>query len=350
MKSIVTPKWVSLCALLMILVGVTFDRTYEMTVMLSGILLSLWLAITIHELGHVVAGKAGGFEFVFFISGPVQCLKTVDGISLKENKIWLFLGGVALMIPPRVGYKKLAKKEALFVAGGPVASVLIGILSLALYYLSGYILFMYFAIMNIAIFCATAIPLKTSMKTDGYVLLTLLKNNDETIKLLDELVLSKELLSNKQPIQWDVELVNFARQKQPSIENLQYAMLLYYYEVYQNGFHNAVKVMQPYKSIPITKDNKFQMSFIINMHQIELLLDDNYHTQDIVKLQKNLSIIEPVSYYRGQAMVAYLEKDLNQAIVHLEKVYAIIEENESLYGFFFVEKILTNLVKEKINR
>ncbi|MDI2588792.1 M50 family metallopeptidase [Psychrobacillus sp. NEAU-3TGS] len=350
MNSIFTPKWLSLCALLMILVGISFDRTYDMTVILSGIVLSLWIAITVHELGHVLAGKVSGFEFVFFISGPFQCLRTADGIRLMENKNWLYFGGVAWMTPPRLEFKKLAKKEAVFVAGGPTVSILIGILSLAVYYLSDFILFLYFAIMNIVIFFATAIPLKTSMKTDGYILLTLLKNNEDTTKLLDELILTKELLSSKQPTQWDVELVNSARQKRPSVENLQYAMLLYYYEVQQNGFHHAVKVLQSYKSIPITKDNKFPMSFIISMYQIELFLERDGNTQAILKQQKNLSVIEPVSYYRGQAMIAYLEKDFEHALANLEKVYTLVDKNESLYGFFIAEKILTNLVKEKIVR
>lgn len=343
-----TPKWVSIFTVMIIVIGLFFDRTYEMTVMITTLLLTASLAITVHELGHVFLGKLNGFKFVFFVTGPFQFEKTRNGIKLTENKQWLLFGGVAMMTPPIEKQEMMRKKIAWYTAGGPIFSFSFVVMSYLLYTLLSRDFFLLFTIMNIAIFIATIIPMKMGMKTDGYTLLTLLKSNEESSQLIEEILISRELLSRKQPSEWNETYIQIAKQKTPCIGHLQFAMLIYYYQIEQSGFQSAEEAMADYCRIPVTKKTQMHLGFLIHMQQISYFLTENIPIKKIIRLQQQLSRLEPVSYYRGLAIVAYLQGDQQAAIKNMDKVEEITQQYNELYGFFTAEKTLTKLVKEKI--
>lgn len=348
MKAIFTPKWVTLLAILIILAGLLFERSFETIALLGNLMLVAWLAIAMHELGHVIFGKWNGFEFVFFTVGPVRIERTADGIQLKENRIWLFFGGMAMMIPPQIQRETILKKWIMFTAGGPFLSLLLGSVSWLLYEWFSVSFLLYSAIMNVAILLATIVPFKTSMQTDGHVLLTLLKNNDASHKFIEETLVSAELLCRKKPSEWNSKYIQIAKQKTASIENLQYAMMIYYYEIEKNGFQAAVQAMVNYRAIPVTKQNNLQLGFLIHMQQIAHFLRDDVQIEIMTRLQKQLSLMEPLSYYRGLAIISCLRKDRRAVLKNIQRVRKIIEQNETLYGFFKAEQTLTKLVEEKI--
>ncbi|WP_010274604.1 site-2 protease family protein [Paenibacillus senegalensis] len=345
-----TPKWTSLFGLILILIGLYFEDTYDTTTMVLSLVLAMWLAIALHELGHIIFGKLSGFEFVFYIVGPFQFEKSTHGIRLKENKNWLFWGGVTMMTPTiQINKETITKKWPLFVAGGPFLSLLLGIISYVLYEHFSYMFLMYFAIINGVIFLATILPSKSS-RTDGYVLLTLLKNNKDSTALIEDLLVGKELLSRRIPTEWDNECIKIAKEKTASLEHLQHAMLVYYYEIEKHGFQSAIKAMTEYSKIPVTKNNKVELAFLIHMQQLSRFLQDDVQVEQIERCQSLLTSIEPISFYRGRSIIAHLENDREAALKYLQKVKDITEENEALYGFFRAEKTLTNLVEEKIRK
>ncbi|MDH5162436.1 M50 family metallopeptidase [Heyndrickxia oleronia] len=345
MKSILTPKGVTLFAIIILAIGLYFKQSIGATMQIGSLLLALWLAITLHELGHVIFGKMSGYQFVFFTTGPLLIEKTKKGFCLKENKHWFHFGGVAMMTSPN---ESNIKKMMMYAAGGPILSLIFAMTSFLLYGQYTNSFYLYLGIMNSAIFFATITPLKTNMQSDGYVVLSLLKNNEETTKLINEINISKELLSKKQPKDWDSKQIQLARQMQPSIDHVQYAMLLYYFEIEQAGFSSAVNALKGYSAIPITKKNKQQLGFIIHMKQIEHFLSEDVQLEMIAEYQQFLSRIEPLSFHRGEAMIAYLQDNKTKALELLHKVKTNVEHNESLYGFFKAEKTLTELIKEKI--
>ncbi|MHA7136814.1 site-2 protease family protein [Rossellomorea arthrocnemi] len=319
-----------------------------MTAVIGGLFLAWLLAVGLHELGHVMAGRWNGFEFGFLAFGPIQFEQTKSGIKLRENKRWFFFGGVAMMVPPRIKKQGLIPKWAVFAAGGPMLSFIAGITFYLLYGWMSYEFFFYLAIMNACIFAATIVPLKTSMRTDGNILLTLMKKNEEAGKLMDELVIMREMLSRKHPLEWNRDYIQEAKQKEPVEENVQYFLMNYYFELEQHGFPSAEEAMAPYRHIPITKNNKFQMAFLIHMKQLSCFLNGKANVKEITHLQNSLSNIEPVSYYRGKAIIAYLQNDHQEARSYLKKVNEIILNNQPLYGFYQAEKTLSNLVEAKM--
>ncbi len=348
MKSLLTPKWIFLVGVLLVLTGISYVPTREDMTLIGSLLLAGWLSIAIHELGHVIFGKWSGFEFGFFTVGPLQFEQKTNGVKLKENKRWLYVGGVAMMIPPKVKKETLLQKWGVFVAGGPILTFMAGIVSILFYEWSSYEFFLFHAIMNGGILFATIVPLKTSMPTDGYVLLTLIKKNEEASKLMDDLLIMKELLGRKHPLDWEQDFIQKAKQKEATIENMQYGLMSYYYEIEQHGFQSAAEAMAPYREIPITKQNKSLLGFLIHMDQLSHYLQEDVEIEEIVHLQKSLSSIEPVSYYRGKAIIAHLKNNQEEKLKYLTKVKKVINENETLYGFYQAEKTLTKLVEDKM--
>ncbi|MBT2759058.1 M50 family metallopeptidase [Mesobacillus foraminis] len=139
--------------------------------LVTSLMICTWLAITLHELGHFLFGKWCGDDFIFLAFGPFLIEKKSAGIRVKENRNWLFFGGVALMTPPQEKREILVKKMTLYTAGGPFISLLLAIFGLGLYELFSYQMLFYFALMN---------------------------------GTMEDLLVSKELLSSKHPLQYTI--------------------------------------------------------------------------------------------------------------------------------------------------
>ncbi|PRT15286.1 M50 family metallopeptidase [Bacillus wiedmannii] len=348
MKNIITPKLITVFVCILVLIEFCFNHKFESTMEIVGLLSSVWIAITIHELGHIIFGRIVGFEFVYFITGPIKIEKTQKGITLKENKNWESVGGIAKMKPPIVKLEEMRHRQILYSAGGPIFSFLFSFIGIFLYNEINQVILLYFSLLNAAIFIVTIIPI--GKRTDGYSIFSLLRNNEKSIKRLEDMLIYTELISNKEPSEWNKEYIELARKKATNIDNVMCAMMVYYVEIEQHGFQSARKKLDGYTTIPITKQNSKLLAIFIHMQQLAYFLteDQNNQFKKINHFQQFLSPIEPVSFYRGQAIIACLQNDRQQALKNIEKVKKVIEKNEKRYGFFKVEKTLTNMVENKI--
>jgi hypothetical protein len=101
------------------------SRGYELW--MPGILVvSAFSGIGLHELGHMLAGKWVGFQFSFYIVGPVRVEAVPQGgIRVVYNRDYQTWGGLCGMAP--VSSTDVAKKFAALVAGGPLISFAGGI-------------------------------------------------------------------------------------------------------------------------------------------------------------------------------------------------------------------------------
>lgn len=94
--------------------------------------IGMFTALAVHELGHVLTGLAQGFRFELFVVGLLGIKRTAKGIKVYLNKNLGMMGGVAATIPVQQRPDN-RKKFAYMVLGGPVASLLYGLLSLILF-------------------------------------------------------------------------------------------------------------------------------------------------------------------------------------------------------------------------
>lgn len=141
--------------------------------------------IAIHEVGHLVAGRLQQLEFHFISVGPILFEKEAGTIRFKWNKNFNTYGGFVICLPN--DHVRLTKRFAVYTAGGPLASILWGLLLLLVLRhttfdqgaVSGYF-FHAFVLMNcvftLCIGLATLIPMHTEgFTSDGGRLLNLLK-------------------------------------------------------------------------------------------------------------------------------------------------------------------------------
>jgi hypothetical protein len=90
----------------------------------------LLLEVVAHEMGHVLAGRLVGFRFVFCTIGPLKFTSTGRGLVLGYNANWMKVAGSAASVP--VHPRHARRRELMRIAGGPLASLLLGSAALAL--------------------------------------------------------------------------------------------------------------------------------------------------------------------------------------------------------------------------
>jgi hypothetical protein len=84
---------------------------------------AMYLLVLFHELGHVAAGLLVGFEFRRVLVGPCTFTHEPTGYRLRFHGGRWFGGGLTLMVPRSPD--DLRQKFRLFVAGGPVVTLLL---------------------------------------------------------------------------------------------------------------------------------------------------------------------------------------------------------------------------------
>ncbi|MEL6536410.1 MAG: M50 family metallopeptidase, partial [Bacteroidota bacterium] len=88
--------------------------------------LSYYLAILLHELGHLLMGLVQKFTFAYLMVGPVMFRKVGKAYRFQRNRSFNLMGGFTAMLFPQEG--DIRKKMIPYVAGGPFASLLTGVL------------------------------------------------------------------------------------------------------------------------------------------------------------------------------------------------------------------------------
>ncbi|MDX8365645.1 site-2 protease family protein [Cytobacillus sp. IB215665] len=242
---------------IVIAIALSFTSYAEMTNLIS---LSFYLLIVlfIHELGHVIGGKLAGYKFLFMTVGPIT-IERNPNLKVIPNNNWVAFGGLASCVPTEKNLTNLLKRHKIFVAGGPILTAIASIISLLIWHMTEYEIAMIFTILNTVIFFATIVPFQGS---DGSILLSLQKGGKEAETHLATLLLMKEMMSPKNPIDWDKQLVKEAQNVDVSSDTITNAYLLFYYHLVTDNYYKASESIELYKQLPITKKTKMNLQFI----------------------------------------------------------------------------------------
>lgn len=93
--------------------------------MLLGVL-AAWIAVVVHECGHLVAGLSVGWRFDLLVIGPLRLGRESDGrVRLGWSRDPAMFGGAGGTTP--MSTTGLRQAMAVFVAGGPLASLLLAL-------------------------------------------------------------------------------------------------------------------------------------------------------------------------------------------------------------------------------
>jgi hypothetical protein len=168
-------------------------------------------AIGLHELGHVAAGLACGFEFYFYVAGPLWVERGNGRLRMKWNRSAALWGGVAACAPVTTPTYLRAKMCA-YAAGGPLFSVL-GALAIwpaiewARTAPNAAIAVAMFGFFNAGLAAVTLIPMRFSgFVSDGGRLVMLARGSEEAERWM-AMALLAGISMVKRAREWPAELV-----------------------------------------------------------------------------------------------------------------------------------------------
>lgn len=99
------------------------------------LVVAAFLALVVHEVGHAIGGRLHGMRLGMLIVGPVHIQREPDGrLGWRFNRRLSLAGGVVSSAPGSA--RGLRRAMLSFVAGGPVTSIVAGVLVLAVYALT----------------------------------------------------------------------------------------------------------------------------------------------------------------------------------------------------------------------
>lgn len=194
------------------------SQAISLPTLLGGGLIFLGVTLAAHEFGHLLGGWLMGFRFMLFVVGPLKIVRESEHIRLRLNKDLSLYGGVASAMP--TDDRDLPRRMAVMIAGGPLTSLLLSLLSLGLAVwfnnaipaaspwstLTAFAFI--FSLLNFAIFIATIIPGKTSgFDTDGAQLLDVLRGGHRAERRWLIVALSAASTDGVRPRAWSTSQI-----------------------------------------------------------------------------------------------------------------------------------------------
>lgn len=309
------------------------------------------VAIVIHEMGHVIFGLKSSLKFVEFSAMFLSIIKVEDRIVIKENKDWRKMGGIVTFVP---GFTtiNLIDRWKLFIAGGPIFSLIFGVSFLLISWVYSLFFINILGYMSIAIGIITLIPTSTS---DGGVYMMLQKKGANAKGYLLNMLLIKEFFTPRRPSFWPKQIVEQCQQllnnesaKNDSHFNLRLPLYYYYYDA--GKISEAVEILKPINLLDKKNlKNNTQNSIIYSLYITHQSLRNkevlNYDSSVIESLYET----EPYSYYRTKAAIEVKNKEYKIAFEYLNQARVFFDRWSSDYGYAFVEADLLNLVNKSIS-
>jgi hypothetical protein len=169
-------------------------------------LLATISAIAVHELGHLAGGLIARMRFLFYVVGPFRVERgDHDRLRVTLNRDVVFAGGAVAMIP--TGTHDLKRRMLLLVAGGPLASLLLALLTFAF----GHPLIHVVGIISLFIFIVTIIPMQSGgMMTDGKRMVRMMGKGPAAESEAALMALVSAWASGTEPREWPRDLVDRA--------------------------------------------------------------------------------------------------------------------------------------------
>jgi hypothetical protein len=223
----------SVGALLGVVLG-TFSIFPTLNVLL--LLPALYVAIAVHELGHLLAGRIVGMKPGGLVIGGFSIVKSGRHHSVRFDVRGIAGGGMAMFLTTKNSFTP--KQFAWMVAGGPLASFALmaacGVISLLLSdYGGGWtnILF-WMALLTLS----SLIPASVGVnKSDGARLWELLRHSDRAQCWIALIAMNSEERRGVRPRDWDLELVEAVLATEPVAKQYPYTELLMFYRQLDQG-------------------------------------------------------------------------------------------------------------------
>jgi len=182
----------------------SFDPDYVLDHSLEFLLTAIgvyYLAILLHELGHLAAGLSVGFTFRQMAVGPLVILREAGGLRFRFAGTRLLGGGLVAMLPESTD--GLRSKFLRFIAGGPAVTLLLFAVPIAL---PGTLFSHTLLVMNLILAVSSLIPYTINGRsTDAKLLLGLGRRGPSADRLATILYLLAIDSRGTPPRDWPAE-------------------------------------------------------------------------------------------------------------------------------------------------
>lgn len=263
---------------------------------LISIPIGFYLAIILHELGHVLGGLIMGNDFVFVTAGPLKLSTEEGSLKLSLNKHINLSGGLAMTLPKKVEGFRLRRFVVIF--AGPFFSFLSALICFCLYVFSWpslsaniQVFILLFGLLSLMIFMITIIPQNMNgMMTDGYQLLMILRDDDKAKQYADMLHLTALNQQGKSPSEYPKGILDkYASMSIEKPMDLAFRQFEYYKDLADenlNAARDKIKAIEENASIypaafypDVLSEPYFYYSFIepdeLKIKEIEELIKDD---------------------------------------------------------------------------
>jgi len=299
------------------------------------LLVSFFLVILIHELGHVFGGLIMGNEFSMMIVGPLKLQKEDGKYHLEFNQNVAMAGGLALTLPTKVeGFKK---RRAVVIGGGPFASLVLAIIAYLLFINmpNGYsklltTLLIGSGMLSAMIFVMTIIPMKAGgFMSDGMQLLMTFRGDAKAKQYANFMHLFA--LDNKGVLPKDLPETLFTTEQDKPIQDsfdLAFQQYLYYRAIDENDLAKAANLIQKMEAkidlYPANFHPDVQADWVIFYSLIQP--NEDKVNQLLKEMDGKKPTMSKVFLHAFEAVVAFTNGDMEKAKAFGEKVRTTTEK------------------------
>lgn len=308
-------------------------------IVVLSIVISFYLAIIIHELGHAVVGKFQGMALLNLSIGPIVFERENGRLRMLFMRTALGYAGRAVMyFPTQTPEKVMQKKLIRYVYGGPIVNIVVGIVSVMIsfiwihhpFYLIFGTLNLYLGITNL-----TSAQVKTVM-TDG-MHIKKLKNVpvEQSVMIHVHKQLTEDLHTDS-PKDWhkgNIEkLSELMIANKDNMEGISLLPMISYYYFHQNESEIIVDLG---KELAFNR-SEGREDIVQDMTDISyatalLFTDELTGTLEIENKLEQVGKGETITFLKKQALVAYLQNKQDEAIHYLEEALVVLEKWHPLY-------------------
>lgn len=281
---------------------------------------ALYLAVAVHELGHLTAGAIVGMKPGGLVIGGLTIMKSGDRYSVRFDFKRIIGGGMALPLTQKD--KFTPRQFAWMVAGGPVASlalsVLCGTLSILQSDYSGSwinVLF-WMALLTMTLLIPASAGLN---KSDGARLRDLLHHPDGVGPWIALVALQSDEKRGVRPRDWDPELVERALITPPDVNEYPYSELLMFYR--QADLGNEAAATEHLENVLATSvrgQKLFCHACYLEASAASALMRKSA-AQARVWLDRACKLRKPLMRDSVDAAIAIAEERYDDALIHLRK-------------------------------
>jgi hypothetical protein len=311
-----------------LLFGIGLGLSFKNAPELNGLLFfpALYVAIAIHEVGHLVAGKIVGMPPGALVIGGIVIFKSGPRWLVRFDSQRLF-DGFAKVLPPKNDFRPAP--FAWMVAGGPIASFLFSltcVLGLALYGRGTWAWIGTLYWVSIMITSAALIPFSSGLnKSDGARLWLLVRHPDQCRSWMAVLGVQTEETEGLMPREWDAALVNQMLQADASMREYPYIQLLAFYRcIDQNNEQLALEHLENALATSARCGKRLRQCLFLEAGSSSAYLRGNV-IQARAWLERVGKVERPLSTDEIEAAIATSEKRWNDALRHLGAVRSRIE-------------------------